>query len=424
MSQSPAIIHADQHGIRQDQVCSHALTVTRQLHRAGFRSYLVGGCVRDLLLGHRPKDFDVATDARPEQVKHVFRNCRLIGRRFRLAHVRIKGNLIEVATFRGQSDEGDRHLEEGRLVRDNVFGTEEEDALRRDFTANALFFDPEDNTVIDYVGGFDDVRQGRLKLIGDPATRYREDPVRMLRAVRFCSSRPLTMEAETAAPIEGMSDLLRNVASARLFEEVNKLFMTGAGWRATESLVRYGLFQQLFPDVPVEIDPGGAVHLPPVLDQALRNTDDRVARGLPVTPGFLFAALLWEPLKRRISHHREQGLNRTEAILEASEEVIASQVQRVAIPRRFSAMTRTIWLLQPRFERTRGKRALKLLEERKFRAAYDFLLLRSREDPELQELGDWWTRAQTLDDETLREEVMPGSQPAAAGGTGTGGRGG
>lgn len=401
------------------------MTVIRELHRAGFRSYLVGGCVRDLLLGHRPKDFDVATEARPEQVKRVFRNCRLIGRRFRLAHVRIKGNLIEVATFRGQSAEGDRHVEDGRLVRDNVFGTEEEDARRRDFTANALFFDPEDDAVIDYVGGFDDVRQGRLKLIGDPATRYREDPVRMLRAVRFSTSRPLTLAAETAAPIPEMSDLLQNVASARLFEEINKLFMTGAGWRATESLAQYGLFQQLFPDVPVDIAPGGAVALPPVLDQALHNTDDRVARDLPVTPGFLFAALLWEPLKRRVRHHRDQGLNRVEAIIEASEEVIASQVRRVAIPRRFSAMTRTIWLLQPRFERTRGKRALKLLEERKFRAAYDFLLLRSREDPELGELADWWTRIQTLDDATLRDEIMPGSRPAAAGGgTGTGGRGG
>jgi len=354
----------------------------------------VGGSVRDLLLGKAPKDFDVATSATPEQVQEVFPRCRLIGRRFRLAHVRKRGALIEVATFRGVSGPDDeRELAHGRILRDNVFGTVEEDALRRDFTINALFLDPVSGDIRDYVGGYRDLTDRRLRLIGDPGVRYREDPVRLLRAARFVAKLGVEPEDDTAKCIPEMAPLLEHVPSARLFEEVCKLFMTGHGMRSMEALQRFGLSTTLFPGQPTGAGPG-KIQLGGLLRQTLQNTDERVQNSMPVTPAFLFAALLWEQVEARSKALVAQGESEYMAAMRAAEEAIAVQLQRTAIPRRFSAVTRQIWMLQVRFTKTRGKRWKRLLYEERFRAGYDFLLLRARENPELEVLAEFWTKAQ------------------------------
>ncbi len=354
----------------------------------------MGGSVRDLLLGKVPKDFDVATSATPEEVQEVFPRCRLIGRRFRLAHVRKSGALIEVATFRGFAIPGeDREELNGRILRDNVFGTVEEDALRRDFTINALFLDPVSGDIRDYVGGYKDLAERRLRLIGDPAVRYREDPVRLLRAARFEAKLGTDPDEESEAPIREMAPLLKDVPPARLFEEVCKLFLTGHGKRSMEALQRFGLSTTLFPGLR-KGSARGKIHITPVLSKTLENTDERVRTGKPVTPAFLFAALLWQPVSERMRILMEQGESEYNAVMRAAEEVISIQAQSTAIPRRFSAVSRQIWIMQTRFKRTRGKRWKRALYEQRFRAAYDFLLLRATDDPSLLPLCEFWTKAQ------------------------------
>jgi poly(A) polymerase len=354
----------------------------------------VGGSVRDLLLGKVPKDYDVATSATPEEVQDVFPRCRLIGRRFRLAHVRKAGALIEVATFRGSaSNGGDHEKSKGRILRDNVFGSVEEDAIRRDFTINALFLDPVSGDIRDYVGGYKDLENRRLALIGDPEVRYREDPVRLLRAARFEAKLGVKPDEQTEAPIHAMAPLLKDVPPARLFEEVCKLFMTGHGVRSMEALQRFGLSTTLFPGLP-KGSSRGKVRICAVLRKALENTDERIRISKPVTPAFLFAALLWQPVAEQTAALVEQGETEHNALLRAAEDAISIQTQSTSIPRRFSAVTRQIWVLQARFSRTRGKRWKRLLQEQKFRAAYDFLLLRALEDPSLEPLCEFWTKAQ------------------------------
>lgn len=396
MSEKASIIPEQRHGIHPDHISGSARKVVERLQEAGYLAYIVGGSIRDLVLGQHPKDFDVATDATPEQVSAVFRNARLIGRRFRLAHVRFGREIIEVATFRGGGEgEEDEHreLEQGRLVRDNVWGSEAEDARRRDFTVNALMYDPESATIRDYVGGYDDLLKRRLRLIGDPLTRYREDPVRLLRAVRFKVKLDLEIDPPTAGPIPEMAGLLHDIPPARLFDEIIKLFMGGRAWPTFQALVRFRLWEPLFPDL--FDDPSNP---PALVEQALRNTDQRVAEGLPVTPAFLFAAFLWRRAEQRAEALMADGdLPPVEALAAAGEEAFSAQAERVAIHRRFSSMAKEIWCLQPRFEKRRGKRALRLMGERRFRAAYDFLLLRAIENPELQELADWWTTIQEVD---------------------------
>lgn len=354
----------------------------------------MGGSVRDLLLGKIPKDFDVATSATPEEVQEVFPRCRLIGRRFRLAHVRKAGALIEVATFRGDaSSGGDHEKSNGRILRDNVFGTVEEDAIRRDFTINALFLDPVSGDIRDYVGGYEDLTNRRLRLIGDPEVRYREDPVRLLRAARFEAKLGVEPDEDTEAPIRRMAPLLNDVPPARLFEEVCKLFLTGHGVRSMEALQRFGLSSTLFPGLPPGSAPG-KVRLGNILMKTLENTDERIRDSKPVTPAFLFAALLWQPFVERSKIRVERGESEYNAMMNASDEIIFTQAQRTAIPRRFSAVTRQIWLMQLRLGRTRGKRWKRLLHEQRFRAAYDFLLMRALEDPSLEPICDFWTKAQ------------------------------
>ncbi|MFU8832223.1 MAG: polynucleotide adenylyltransferase PcnB [Wenzhouxiangella sp.] len=399
------IISRQEHGIQLRNVSPNACKVIERLQAAGFAAYIVGGGVRDLLLDARPKDFDVATSATPEQVKSVFSSARLIGRRFRLAHVRFGREVIEVATFRGGGDGESEHreVEQGRLVRDNVFGSEKEDAARRDFTINALMYDPATETIRDHVDGYRDVIDRHLRLIGDPTTRYREDPVRLLRAVRFMVKLDLTIEPNTAEPMVSMAPLLRDIPPARLFEEILKLFLTGYAWPTYQALVREALWPELFPNLFDSDNP------PPMVEQTLKNTDQRVAEGLPVTPGFLFAAFFWPRVKQRADELIAAGAVPVEALAEAGEEAISEQARRVAIHRRFSSMSKEIWCMQPRFEKRRGKRALAMIGERRFRAAYDFLLLRVLEEPELEELAKWWTDIQQVEGEN--RESMANAAP-------------
>ncbi|NKN32295.1 polynucleotide adenylyltransferase PcnB [Marichromatium bheemlicum] len=387
-----------EHGISRANISANALKVLYRLKQENYQAHLVGGGVRDLLLGHEPKDFDVATDATPEQVRQVFRNCRLIGRRFRLAHVHFGREIIEVATFRGNGagteDASERCVENGMIVRDNAYGTIAEDALRRDFTINALYYNIQDFSLIDYADGLADLRAGRLRLIGDPEQRYHEDPVRMLRAVRFACKLGFSIEEATERPLFELGHLLDGVPAARLFDELIKLFHAGYGLDVFEKLRHYGLFALLFPDTEAAL--ASEEHDFPVtlVNRGLANTDTRIQAGKPVTPAFLFAILLWEPVRSRIERMVAEGMPINEAVLLASAEVCARQQSRVAIPKRFSLPMREIWALQPRFEQREGKRPFRLLTHPRFRAAYDFLLLRAEAGEVDRTLAEWWTRFQ------------------------------
>jgi len=389
------VIPIAEHGIAVQQLCPHATEVVRCLQEEGYEAYIVGGSVRDLLLGKVPKDYDVATDAIPEEVKTVFPRARLIGRRFRLAHVRMGGTLIEVATFRGPqlTDDDDHKHSNGRILRDNVWGCLEEDAVRRDFTINALFLDPISGDIQDFVGGYKDLAERKLRLIGDARTRYREDPVRLLRAARFVAKLGVELGTKTAKPVNEMAPLLNDIPPARLFEEVFKLFMTGHASRTLEALQRFQLTRALFPVLKGK-GKSGKAQITRLMEQAMKNTDERVADEKPVTPAFLIAALLWQPVRERADVLQAEGMQEFLALGEAADEVLSKQVQRTAIPRRFSVVTRQIWTMQPRFNNTHGRRAKSLMKERRFRAAYDFLLLRAEEDPSLKDLCDHWTEAQ------------------------------
>ncbi len=362
----------------------------------------MGGGVRDLLLGREPKDFDIATDASPDDVKSLFGNCRLIGRRFRLAHVHFGREIIEVATFRalhdGETDCGEGLQDEkGRIVRDNVYGTIEEDVQRRDFTVNALYYNIDDFSVIDYVGGVEDLNEGLIRIIGDPEQRYREDPVRMLRAIRFSAKLGFRIHPETEAPLFELSGLLDDIPSSRLFEEVLKLFLSGYGVQTFEVLRHYGLFGHLFPETEEALS-REEDHFPhTLLIRALENTDARIAEGKSVTPAFLYAALLWEPLRERYALIRanEPDMDDNRVMQLAADEVTREQLRSTSVPKRFSLPMREIWFLQWRLEQRQGKRPARLLTHPRFRAAYDFLLLRRDAGEELSELCDWWTRFQS-----------------------------
>ena len=409
------IIPRDQHVISRKNISKAALRVLYRLNEAGYDAYLVGGAVRDLLLGGNPKDFDVATNATPDEVKKLFRNCRLIGRRFRLAHVVFGPEIIEVATLRGTGDDdgdGDRHIVDGRIVRDNVWGTIEEDAVRRDFRVNALYYDISDFSVRDYVGGMQDVQDKVLRLIGDPLTRYREDPVRMLRAARLAAKLGFRIDDAAAAPFESLGPLLTEAAPARLFDESLKLFLAGHGLKSFRMLEQCGLLKFLFPSTARALK-GGDRALRALVEQGLANTDARVVEGKSVTPAFLFAVLLWGEVRERAQGLVASGLELSVAWARAAAHVVGEQCQRVAIPRRFTLTMEEIWSLQPRFEQVQRKRVLRLLSQPRFRAAFDFLLLRAEESPAIRELGLWWDHAQQLPVDVLAAALPAGG--AAAG---------
>ena len=391
------VIPRDQHSVSRRDISPNALRVLYRLREGGFGAFLVGGAVRDALVGGHPKDFDVATDATPEQVRALFRNCRLIGRRFRLAHVVFGREIIEVATFRANIDDGsgDRETHEGgRVLRDNVFGSIEDDAVRRDFTANALYYAIEDFSIRDYVGGFDDVRNRLMRLIGDPETRYREDPVRMLRAVRLAAKLDFEIEAATAAPIPMLAPLLAEAAPARLFEECLKLFLSGHAVASFERLERHGLLSALLPETAAALASNRSGALRRMLLAGLAGTDQRVANDEPVSPAFLFALLLWPAYCRSLMALQARGMHTAEAQRRAADQVTLHQLQRIALPRRFSLPMQEIWLLQSRFSQRQRKRVFRLLSHPRFRAAYDFLLLRLTASTEHAADVDFWREAQ------------------------------
>jgi len=400
VSSSPTIIERAEHGISRANISENALKVLYRLSKAGYEAYLVGGGVRDLLLGREPKDFDVATNASPEEVRKLFRNCRLIGRRFRLAHVHFGRDIIEVATFRaGHETSGDGVVSEnGMLIRDNVYGSLEEDAWRRDFSVNALYYNIRDFSVVDYTGGMADLKAGRLRMIGDPHERFREDPVRMLRAVRFAAKLGFRIESECETAIRELGYLMEEVSNARLFDETLKLFLAGSAVDTYELLRHYRLFAHLFPETDDCLGEEENNFPHTLLLHALENTDKRIAQGRPVTPAFLYAALLWEPVHRESRLFGERNMPSIQAMQLAGDAVIARQVKRVQLPKRFSLQSREIWEWQERLKRNNGKRALSMLEHPRFRAAYDFLLLRAQSGEEVQPLAEWWTEFQHSDE--------------------------
>lgn len=397
-------IPPSQHPIKLDMLSKNAVKVCERLQSGGFEAYLVGGCVRDILLGKQPKDFDIATNARPEQIKGLFRNCRLIGRRFRLAHIVFGREIIEVATFRGphiENDNGTAQADaEGQLVRDNVYGTIEEDAVRRDFTLNAMYFGVHDQCVLDFVDGLSDLKEKRLRLIGDPETRYREDPVRMLRAVRFAAKLNMQIDKPSLTAIHQYAGLLQNIPPARLFEEVLKLLFNGDGLATYHLLEEFNLFAQLFPATAAltkHIDSRESRFI----EQVVINTDNRINSGQRVTPAFIYAAMLWYPIEEEA--HRLQsdaGMSPADAFGMACSNVLGNQLKRIMIPKRFSIPMREIWHFQHRLSKRYGRRAYQMLAHPRFRAAYDFLLLRGQiEGGELFELAQWWTDFQEASNE-------------------------
>jgi poly(A) polymerase len=386
-------LSAPAHGLRREDVDHNALDVVERLRDAGFEAYLVGGCVRDLLLHLFPKDFDVATNATPEEVHDLFRRSRLIGRRFRIVHVRYGRHIIEVSTFRKghvtEVDEDDDrlHADSGLILRDNVWGTLEEDATRRDFTVNALYYDPFHEQILDFVGGLDDLEHQRLRFIGETRLRLREDPVRILRAVRFHAKLGLELDPEIIAALPECASHLRAIPPARLFDEVCKLFTCGASEAAWAWLAPTGLRHALFPCTPPDDE---------LTRLAMRNTDARIAEDKPVTPGFLLAVLLWRDYVARIAVYSERH-KPTESKGLAAGAALAAEHEIITIPRRFSQFVRDIWALQSRLEVIRPKSVGMALEHPRFRAAYDFLVLRAAAGEPVGDAADWWTELQIHD---------------------------
>lgn len=405
----PIIIPRSQHKLSRANVSNNALKVLYRLNKAGYGAYLVGGGVRDLLLGLHPKDFDIATNARPEEVRKLFRNCRLIGRRFRLAHVHFGSEIVEVATFRAKiSDMPHEHRHaKGMILQDNIYGTLEEDAWRRDFTINALYYNIADFSVVDYCGGMSDLKQGVIRLIGNPSQRYHEDPVRLLRAARFAGKLGFQIHPDTAKPIAELSNLLQHVSPARIFDELSKLFFNGHAMATFRILEHYHLFEQLFPQTAALLhDHAADSTIKKFITLALKNTDDRIKHGKPVTTAFLFTVLLWHPLQHQRQQLKAGGMHEFTALEHAANSVIHQQLKHTALPKRITAAIREIWALQHQLISRRQRQILPLFHHRRFRAAYDFLLLRITAGEPLQEIGDWWTNFQATDEETRQQIIQ------------------
>ena len=466
---APRVIPRSDHPVSRSSISPNALRVLYRLKEAGFEAFLVGGCVRDIILGRHPKDFDVATDALPDEVRRLFRNCRLVGRRFRLAHIVYGREVIEVATFRAsgapppseepvpmrEEDEEEKLAAEqaasaleatqpleivpaasaanaapsaaavrhrvqddhGRLLRDNMYGSIDEDVWRRDFTVNALYYNIADFSIWDYVGGLEDIQARRLKLIGDVETRYREDPVRMLRAARFEAKLGFDIDEASAKPIGALRGLLASVPPARLFDEATKLFLTGHGAESFRVLRARGLFAVLFPAVDRYLDQHPSSLVEQLLVQGLRNTDRRVDEDKPVTPTFLFALLLYGPIAAYIEALPPQRWHEPQAILEACDRALRAAQERVSIPRRIALGVRDMYSLQPRLEGPRGRRALRLLEQPRFRAAYDLLTLRAALGLADGGTAQWWTTLQAASAAEREQMVEAPAGGARAGGT-------
>lgn len=413
---TPDYIAPEKHEILRDHLSDHALNVLQRLHDQGYAAYLVGGCVRDLLRGMRPKDFDVVTDARPEQVRALFRHARIIGRRFKIVHVLFGRDMIEVTTFRGGDDEAVRRSDQGRILRDNVFGSLDQDVWRRDFACNALYYNYADDQIVDYVQGWQDVQSGHLRIIGDPATRYREDPVRMLRAARFMAKLGFTLLPETAEGIHVCRDLLKDIAPARLFDESIKIFQGGYAWAGFLQLRELDLLGYLFAGLNDLLD-RDYDRVAALVEKILTGTDERIRLGLPVNPAFLLAGMLWADLSRRREYWLHQRVDAEVALEIACNEVIEATVRQVAIPRRLTDLMRVIWSLQPELEReghdmVPGAPMLALNEAQKtllshawFRAALDFLCLRSEVGEVSKSICAFWRHYAPARDKDSGEAV-------------------
>ncbi|MDH5516589.1 MAG: polynucleotide adenylyltransferase PcnB [Gammaproteobacteria bacterium] len=405
------IISRGEHGISREQIDDNALKVLYRLHNAGFQAYLVGGGVRDLLLGLEPKDFDIATDATPDEVRRLFRNCRLIGRRFRLAHVHFGREIIEVATFRGahSSDKNGVLDDSGRILRDNVYGTLEEDVWRRDFKVNALYYNIADFSVIDYTGAMSDIDQRTIRMIGDAETRYREDPVRMLRAVRFAAKLDFKIHKDSEQPIYQLASILSEIPAARLFDEAIKLFHSGNAVKTFELLRHYGLYEVLFPQTEAAIreDPEYEVFLIKVL----QNTDLRIMDAKPVNPAFVFAAMLWQPVLANTQRLLADTMPYNLALQKAIDRVLSPQLRITSMPKRLSMIMKDIWFLQERLKNHSGKRAASVFSHQRFRAAYDFLCLRSAAGENVEKDCQFWTQFQELGEKEQEKALRPKRRP-------------
>ncbi|MCX7672608.1 MAG: polynucleotide adenylyltransferase PcnB [Thiobacillaceae bacterium] len=408
---APRILPLAEHGISREHISPCALRVARLLREAGYSAFIVGGAVRDLLLGREPKDFDVATNATPDEIRALIRRSRVIGRRFRIVHVYCGGETVEVTTFRAvnppaeDEEEGGRvTAEDGLILRDNVFGTHEEDALRRDFTVNALYYDPDRQEVWDFHGGVEDARRRVLRMIGDPVTRYKEDPVRMLRAARFAAKLDFHIDPATRAPIARLAPLLARIPAARLYDEMMKLLLSGHAERGVRQLRAEGLHHGILPMLDAILDDPARQAF---LHAALHDTDERVRRGQNASPAFLLAALLWFDFQAAWRRRIEAGEPNHPAMHAAMEDTLTAQRERFAFPRRLDGMIKEVWQLQPRFEQRSGARPLRLLAHPRFRAGYDFLVIRARGGDAPQELADWWTRFQDADEATRAQMLLP-----------------
>src|SRR3954463_11309168 len=398
----------DKHGLAREAISPAAAKVCNVLREAGFASCLAGGAVRDLLLGIEPKDFDIATDARPEQIKPLFRRALIIGRRFRLVHVMLGPETVEVSTFRAADPDTAEKDEHGRVLRDNVFGSQAEDARRRDFTVNALYFDPTTEEVIDFHGGLADLKKRVLRVIGEPATRYREDPIRMLRAVRLAAKLGLALEPATRAPIRSLAPLMERVPPARLFDEMLKLLLSGHASACLRQLRDVGLHKGLLPllDVILEQPLGERF-----VTLALAQTDQRVLDDRPVSPAFLFAALLWHEVLAAWKAREARGERSIAALENAMDEVLDTQCAKLAITRKLTATMREIWSMQPRFELRSGQRPYRMVESPRFRMAYDFLALRAASGEVPADIEVWWRSFQSADAETRKAMLLPDTGP-------------
>ena len=406
----PTLLTAKEHGINPKLVSANAIRVTQTLQENGFKAFIVGGAVRDLLTGVKPKDFDIATNATPEQVKRLFRRAFIIGRRFQIVHVMFGQDLLEVTTFRGPSNDAAPKDEHGRVLRDNTFGEQHEDAARRDFTINAMYYDPASQTVLDYHGGIKDIRKKILRIIGVPEARYREDPVRMLRVVRFAAKLQFEIDAATRAPIAVMAPLINNVPAARVFDEMLKLLTSGHAMACLQQLRKEGLHHGLMPLLDVVLEqPLGEKFV----TLALANTDERVQQGKPVSPSFLFASLLWHQVVEKWDAYKAAGEFPIPALHLAADDVLNAQTDALAIQRKIGADMRDIWAMQPRFEKRIGKTPYKVLEHQRLRAGYDFLLLRCASGEIDAEIGEWWT--DFINGDAEQREKLINSKPKQSG---------
>jgi len=401
-ARGPQRIPRDKHGIDRRNVSRHAIKVCEVLRQHGYSAYIVGGAVRDLIVGLEPKDFDVATNATPEQIRPLFRRARIIGRRFQLVHVVFGQEIIETSTFRAPASQDQETDEHGRILRDNVFGSHEEDAARRDFTMNALYYDPHTEEVIDYHQGVQDLKKRQVRIIGDPVQRYREDPVRMLRAVRFAAKLNGSIDPATRKPIGTMASLIENVPASRLFDEMLKLLTCGHAMDCLRQLRADGLHHGLLPLLDVVLEQPGGEHF---VELALERTDSRVRAGKSISPSFLFASLLWQQVESRWKQLRAQGEHSIPALVHAADSVLDEQTEKLAIQRRFSSDMREIWFMQPRFERRMGKTIYRMIEQPRFRAACDFLQLRAAAGEFDSVLAQWWMDLANGDDATRADMI-------------------